>query len=91
MEDGYQPDGTAQKYFRMAQLYLRKHHTDKGLELLANALAADPLYEEARHALAAALRGAGRPDEATRLELAGVVSDEYCLVPRRNRSASQWQ
>ena len=88
---GYQPRGAAQGHYRMAQLYLRKHRTEQALEWLAKALAEDPLHAEARSALADALRQIGRPDEATRLELAVAVSEEYCLVPRRDHTPARWQ
>ncbi|HSH68969.1 MAG TPA: redoxin domain-containing protein [Deferrisomatales bacterium] len=88
---GYQPRGAAQGHFRMAQLYLRKHRLEQAVELLAKAVAEDPLFTEARDTLADALRQAGRSDEAARLELALVESEEYCLVPRRGHAPAQWQ
>lgn len=88
---GYRPAGAAQKHLRMARLYLRKHQTARALELFSQALAEDPGFAEARTALAAALRKNGRPDEAARVELAAVESEEYCLVPRRGLAAAQWQ
>lgn len=88
---GYQPRGAAQGHYRMAQFYLRKHRPEQALELLAKALAEDPLHAEARSALAGALRQVGRLDEATRLELAVAVSEEYCLVPRRDHTPARWQ
>jgi thioredoxin-like negative regulator of GroEL len=89
--EGYRPAGAAGAHYRMAQLLLRKHQTDRALQLLGQALAEDPRFEEARAALAAVLRRAGRPDEALRLELAAVESEEYCLVPRRSQAPARWQ